>query len=67
MNDLRARRVIQGDDVVPGIGGEALENDAAGLPVLGSVIEHAPGVAGVVCLPGVVVGVAVGVLLTLKL
>src|SRR5947209_9629908 len=66
VDDLCARRVVQGDDVVPSIGCKALKSDAAGLPVLGGVVEHSPSIAGIVCLPGVVVRVPVGVLLTLK-
>jgi len=67
VNDLRSRSVIHGNDVVPGVWSEGLEGHRGSFPVLRRVVEHTPGLAGVVSLPSIVVGITVRVLLTLEL
>ena len=66
VNHLRSRRVIDGHDVVPSVRSQRLERYSRTLPMLRRVIEHAPGFAGVVSLPGIVVGISVRVLLALE-
>jgi len=66
VNDLRARSVVNRDDVMPGVTRERLENNARAFPLLGGVVEDPPCPAAVVRLPGIVVGVAIRVLLALK-
>jgi hypothetical protein len=67
MDGLRARRVKDGRDVMPGIRGETLQRNAGSFPLLRGVVEYPPSVARVVGLPGEVVSVAVGGLLTFEL
>src|SRR2546430_13088923 len=51
---------------MPRVGSKRLELDTGAFPVLGRVIEHTPGLAGVISLPGIVVGVPVCVLLAFE-
>jgi len=66
VHDLGSRRVVDRDDVMPSVWGKRLETYACRFPMFGRVVKHAPGLAVVVSLPSVVVGVSLGVLLTLE-
>lgn len=67
MKDLRSLRVIHGDDVMPGIRSKGLECDGCSFPMLGREIKYAPSLTRVISLPGIVVGIAIGILLAFKL
>ena len=66
MEDLRALRVIHRDDVMPGIGSEGLKSNGCALPMFGREVKYAPSLASIVSLPGIVVGITVGILLAFK-
>src|SRR5262249_35287542 len=66
MNGLRTGCVEDCGDVVPSIWGEALEWKARSLPFFRRVIEDAPRIAGVVGLPGEIVGIPICGLLALE-
>ena len=59
--------MINGDDVMPCVPDKTGKGNARTFPMFRGVVEHTPGVACVVCLPREVVGVAIRILLTLKL
>ena len=67
VNHLRSRGMVRGDDVVPCVWSEWLERDWRSLPMLGRVVKDAPRLAGVIGLPGIVVGISIRVLLTFEL